>query len=81
MLAVDVAVIITAAIYVETVFGLPGLGTVVVNNVSGQYGYDLPTLNGIVVLMVVAITIVNLLADVTVRALDPRTRLERASAR
>jgi peptide/nickel transport system permease protein len=81
MLAVDVAVIVTAAIYVETVFGLPGIGKLVASNLSGAVGYDLHVLVGVVVLVAVAITIVNLLADVTVRALDPRVRLERAGAR
>lgn len=74
MLAVDVAVIVTAAIYVETVFALPGIGGLVARNLSGTAGYDAPVLVGIVVLIAVAITIVSMLADVTVRALDPRVR-------
>lgn len=78
MLAVDIATIITAAIYVETVFGLPGIGRLVVANLSGNQGYDLHVLLGVVVVVAIAITIVNLLADVTVRALDPRVRVGRA---
>lgn len=74
MLAVDVAVIVTAAIYIETVFGLPGIGRLVATNLSGSVGYDVHVLVGIVVLISVAITIVSMLADVTVRTLDPRVR-------
>lgn len=58
----------------ETIVGLPGIGQLVVNNISGQHSYDLPTL-------VVLITIVNMLADITGRALDPRARLEQTRAR
>lgn len=81
MLAVDVAIIVTAAIYVETIFGLPGIGRLVAGNLSGGTGYDISVLVGIVVLVAVSITIVNLFSDLTVRTLDPRVRLEDTRAR
>jgi peptide/nickel transport system permease protein len=74
MVAVDVGTIIVAAIYVETVFGLGGIGTLVVHNLTGAYGYDRNMVVGIVVLAAIAITVANLLADFTIRALDPRVR-------
>lgn len=74
MLAVDIAVIVTAAIYVETIFGLPGIGRLVASNLSGALGYDLHVLVGVVVLVAVAITAVNLVSDLTLRGLDPRIR-------
>jgi peptide/nickel transport system permease protein len=74
MLAVDVAIIVTAAIYVETVFGLPGIGDLVAQNLAGEVGYDLNVLVGIVVLVAFAITAVNIASDLTLRALDPRLR-------
>jgi peptide/nickel transport system permease protein len=74
MVAVDVATIVTAAIYIETVFGLPGIGRLVASNLSGGSGYDLHVLVGVVVLVTIAITIANLLSDVLMRALDPRIR-------
>lgn len=74
MVAVDVGTIIAAAIYVETIFGLGGIGTLVVHNLSGQYGYDRNVVVGIVVFAALAITIANLVADVTIRTLDPRVR-------
>lgn len=76
MLAVDVAIVVTAAIYVEVVFGVPGIGDLVAINLAGAQGYDLHVLVGVVVLMAFAITAVSLLSDLTVRALDPRIRLE-----
>jgi peptide/nickel transport system permease protein len=81
MLAVDVAIVLTAAIYVEVVFGLPGIGSLVARNLGGSFGYDLNVLVGIVVLIAVAITAVSLFADVTVRALDPRIRFDGSRAR
>lgn len=74
MLAVDVATVVTAAIYIETVFGLPGIGRLVAWNLSGSSGYDLHVLVGVVVLVTIAITFANLFSDLVVRALDPRIR-------
>lgn len=74
MVAVDVATIVTAAIYIETIFGLPGIGRLVASYLSGSGGYDLHVLVGVVVLVTIAITVANLLSDVVVRMLDPRIR-------
>lgn len=71
MLAVDVAVVVTAPIYVEMVFGLPGIGRLVVANLSGAGGYDVHMLVGLVVVVAVAITAVNVFSDLAVR---PSTR-------
>jgi peptide/nickel transport system permease protein len=74
IIAVDAGTIIVAAIYIETIFGLGGIGTQVVHNLSGQYGYDRTIVVGIVVFAAIGITIASLLADVTIRSLDPRVR-------
>jgi peptide/nickel transport system permease protein len=74
IIAVDVGTIIVAAIYIETIFGLGGIGTLVVHNLSGEFGYDRTVVVGIVVLAAMAITVANLMADVTIRSLDPRVR-------
>ena len=74
IIAVDAGTIIVAAIYIETIFGLGGIGTLVVNNLSGSFGYDRTIVVGIVVLAAIGITIASLLADLTIRSLDPRVR-------
>jgi peptide/nickel transport system permease protein len=74
IIAVDAGTIIVAAIYIETIFGLGGIGTLVVHNLSGQFGYDRTVVVGIVVFAAIGITIASLLADVTIRSLDPRVR-------
>lgn len=75
MLAVDVGTIVVAAIYVETVFGLNGVGLLVVQNISGQFGYDRNVLVGVVVVVALTIAFANVAADLVVRRLDPRVRL------
>ena len=73
MLAMDVGTAITAAIYVETVFKLGGLGTLAVNALSGEWGgYDLPTIVGVVFVVAAAVVVLNLIADLALVALDPR---------
>jgi peptide/nickel transport system permease protein len=79
MLAVDVATVVTAAIYIETVFGLPGVGRLVATNLGGSAGYDLHVLVGVVVLVTFTITAANLFSDLTLRALDPRVRTGRGA--
>jgi len=79
MLAIDAGTAITAAIYVETVFGLSGLGTLAVTAFSGQAGgYDLPLTAGIVVTVGAFVVLLNIAADVAGAWIDPRTR-ERAA--
>ncbi|MCP9484417.1 MAG: ABC transporter permease [Gaiellaceae bacterium MAG52_C11] len=75
MLAVDVGTIVVAAIYIETVFGLNGIGLLVARNLSGASGYDRNILVGVVVVVALTITFANLLSDLVLRALDPRVRL------
>jgi len=80
MLAIDAGTAITAAIYVETVFGLPGLGSLAVQAFSGRAGgFDLPLTAGIVVVVGTFVVVLNIASDVIGAWLDPRVR-EKASA-
>lgn len=73
MLAMDIGTAITAAIYVETIFKLGGLGTLAVNALSGEFGgYDLPTIVGIVFVIALTVAVLNLIADIALVVLDPR---------
>jgi peptide/nickel transport system permease protein len=75
MLAIDAGTAITAAIYVETVFGLQGLGSLAVRAFSGQAGgYDLPLTAGIVTTIGAFVVFLNIAADVGGAWLDPRIR-------
>jgi peptide/nickel transport system permease protein len=75
MLGMDFAVAIGNAIYVEPVFGLPGLGGVAVGALRSGTGYDLPTILGITLTVSFAVIVLNLVVDVLYSFLDPRIRV------
>jgi hypothetical protein len=80
MLAIDAGTAITAAIYVETVFALPGLGSLAVRAFSGQAGgYDLPLTAGVVTVVGTFVVLLNVGADVAGAWLDPRVRAKTLS--
>ena len=80
MLAVDAGTAITAAIYVETVFGLQGIGSLAVRAFSGESGgFDLPLTAGIVTVVGAFVVVLNVRADVAGAWLDPRVRTTTAS--
>ena len=74
MLAMDMGTALGIAIYIETVFQLPGLGRLALSALGGESGYDLPMLLGIVVVTAVVVIVLNLLADLAGGVLDPRLR-------
>jgi peptide/nickel transport system permease protein len=74
MLGMDLAVAIPNAIYVEPIFGLPGLGGVAVGALRSGTGYDLPTILGITLTVSFAVIVLNLVVDVLYSVLDPRIR-------
>jgi peptide/nickel transport system permease protein len=75
MLAIDAGTAITAAIYVETVFGLQGLGSLAVKAFSGeQGGFDLPLTVGIVTVVGAFVVVLNVASDIAGAWLDPRIR-------
>ena len=75
MLAIDAGTAITAAIYVETVFGLQGLGALAVRALSGAAGgYDLPLIVAIVAVVGTFVVLLNVASDVLGAWLDPRIR-------
>lgn len=80
MLAVDAGTAITAAIYIETVFGLSGIGSLAVRAFSGESGgFDLPLTAGIVTVVGAFVVLLNVGADVAGAWLDPRIRTTTAS--
>jgi peptide/nickel transport system permease protein len=58
-------------VFVESVFALPGLGSLAV---SSSLGHDLPMIQGVVVYFTVIVVVVNLLIDLAYTWLDPRLR-------
>jgi peptide/nickel transport system permease protein len=63
--------LITGAIIVEAVFGLPGLGAEMVKAVGRR---DYPVIQGIALVTALAVVIGNLVAEVIYTVVDPRAR-------
>jgi peptide/nickel transport system permease protein len=81
MLAMDAGTAIGISIYIEVVYGLQGIGHLVLNALSGDRGYDLPLILGVIFVSATAIVALNALADVIARMIDPRiTSIARTGA-
>jgi peptide/nickel transport system permease protein len=72
ILGLDIGLLLGGAIFTESVFGLPGLGKTAVASLEG---FDLPTVQGIVVFSTLAIIVINLVVDLVYAWVDPRIRL------
>jgi ABC-type dipeptide/oligopeptide/nickel transport system permease component len=71
MLGMQFGAMLAGAVVTETVFSRPGLGRLVVSAILWT---DYPLVQGIVLFMATSYVVVNLLVDVSVAWLDPRTR-------
>ena len=72
ILGMDIGLLLGGAIFIETVFGLNGLGGTAIRSI-GQF--DLPTLQGVVIFGAIAIIIFTLIVDLLYAWIDPRIRL------
>lgn len=71
LLALDLGGLLTGTIVVEQVFGLPGLGALLIGAISAR---DVPVVQGVTVLALLVFLTVNLISDLFQQALDPRLR-------
>jgi len=71
VLGLQFSLLLGGTVAVERVFGIPGLGTAIVDAVLGK---DLPMIQGIVLLTTVAVVVINLLVDVAYGLLNPKVR-------
>jgi peptide/nickel transport system permease protein len=78
MLGMDIGVAFGGAVFVESVFGLPGLGQTAVTSLRQQ---DLPTIMGVVVWSTLAILVFNLVIDLVYAAVDPRVQIVKPKER
>jgi peptide/nickel transport system permease protein len=70
--AIDLAAIMTSAVLTETMFGLPGVGQLLVGAVNQ---IDLPVVVGVTLLTGLLIVVANAVADLLYAAVDPRVEL------
>jgi peptide/nickel transport system permease protein len=75
MLGMDVAVAFYGAIFIETAFGLPGIGKLLVDALPRR---DLPVIMGVVLVVSVVVAFTSMIVDFAYGWLDPRVRLSSA---
>ena len=63
--------IIGGSVFVENVFNIPGMGRLAVEGIQNQ---DYAVVQGVVLLIAVITTMINLLVDISYGFLDPRIR-------
>jgi len=71
IIAINLGYVVGGAITAEVVFNWPGLGTLTVDALSGR---DYPVLEGVFLLLSIAVVVANLAADLVYGLLDPRVR-------
>jgi len=72
VIGLTVALMIGGAVVTETVFGLPGVGSLVVNAVLRR---DYPVIQGALLAVAAIYVVINLLVDLLYMAVDPRVKL------
>lgn len=71
VLGLQFSLLLGGTVAVERVFGIPGLGTEIVNAVLGK---DLPMIQGVVFFTTLAVVAINLVVDITYGFLNPKVR-------
>jgi len=72
ILGMDIGLLLGGSIFIETVFGLPGLGRTAIESITN---FDLPVIQGIVVFGALAIIVFNFMVDILYAWIDPRIRV------
>jgi peptide/nickel transport system permease protein len=70
-LSLAIGLVVSGALLVELVFNYPGVGDLLLNAVQNE---DYPLIQGIFLIITLAVLAANLIADLVYFALDPRTR-------
>jgi peptide/nickel transport system permease protein len=71
VLGLQLSALLIGAVVIERVYVIPGLGSLLLDGVSNR---DLLLVQGVVMVLVVAVLIVNYLVDVLYVVVDPRLR-------
>jgi peptide/nickel transport system permease protein len=71
VLAISFGLMFGGAVFIEDVFNYPGLGQLLISSINTK---DFPVLDGAFLLIIAAVIIANILADLTYPLIDPRIR-------
>ena len=72
MLGLDMGVALGGSIFIERVFGLPGIGSLALEALTRR---DLPVILGVTVFGMIGILLFNLVVDLVYAVIDPRVRV------
>lgn len=65
--------LISGAVVTETIFGIPGMGNLLLNSIVVQ---DFPVVQAVLLLIAILTVVFNLISDIVIATLDPRIRIE-----
>jgi peptide/nickel transport system permease protein len=71
VLGIQIAQVLSGTVIFESIFGLPGMGRFLFDAITER---DYPVIQGINLVVVTTVVVVNLLVDVVYAYLDPRIR-------
>lgn len=71
--SIGIASMLGGSVTIETVFSLPGLGSMMINSIMSR---DYPVVQGCIIVFAMIILIVNLITDVLYSIIDPRVDLK-----
>jgi peptide/nickel transport system permease protein len=74
LLGIEIATALGIVVYIESAFGMHGLGRLAVNVLVGTVGLDLPLILATVTLVTLIVLIGNLVVDTLYAVLDPRAQ-------
>lgn len=72
-IGMDISALLAGTVLVETVFAMPGVGTLLITGIRSK---DVPIVMGIVILLAVCASILNLIVDVSYAYIDPRIKAQ-----
>jgi peptide/nickel transport system permease protein len=71
ILAIALGLLFGGSVFIEDVFNYPGLGQLMISSIATK---DYPVLDGAFLLIIVAVIVANILADLAYPLIDPRIR-------
>ncbi len=74
LIGMIVSGIFSGSIVIEQVFGIPGIGRLLIASVTSR---DYPTVQTLVMYIAIVILVVNFIVDILIQILDPRIRISR----
>jgi peptide/nickel transport system permease protein len=73
VIGIVLAITLSGSVVIETIFGLPGIGRLIINSVLRR---DYPVIQGTVLFIAASYVLVNLLIDLLYMYLDPRIKYQ-----